>query len=126
MNDTYRYKIEQELMEAFAHEKSDAALGMPDIEGELLRVRSTVDKKKRSSRLVRSAAGVAACLAIVAGIGITHHMHQLKSRNFCVAYVNGVRIADEAAAMDMMQEEMSNFMDEGSISEGQLNEIFNE
>lgn len=113
-------------MEAFAHEKSDAALGMPDIEGELLRVRSTVDKKRRRSRLVRSAAGVAACLAIVAGIGITHHMHQLKSRNFCVAYVNGVRIADEAAAMDMMQEEMSNFMDEGSISEGQLNEIFNE
>lgn len=123
--------IEEELMEAFTLEKSDAEIGMPDIEAELLKVRSSVgnfdgNASNRTVPLIRIAS-IAASILLVLGIGIAAYYNNLsEDDNVCIAYIGGEKITDEATIMNMLVEDMSLMNADNEIIEDQLNDIFNE
>lgn len=121
------YNIEQELMEAFTHEMTDAEIGMPDIDAELRRVHSLAESKnhaKSKSRL--RIASIAACVAVLLGIGFATYQNATANKDICIAYVGGNRIADEEKVMQLMAEDMSHMNSESDILEDQLSVMFNE
>lgn len=113
--------IEQELMEAFLLEKTDAEIGMPDVEAELQRVRQRTGKKVSK----RWAIPVAASLLVAICVGVTIYAHSQPEGDRCVAYVGGKRISDEAEVLRMMAEEMGHVSNDAEIVEKQLTDIFN-
>lgn len=126
MEKKHTYNIEQEIMEAFLLSKTDAEIGMPDIEEELLRVHSLAEKRqqKRISRM--RIVSTAACFLLIFGIGIARYIHLKASEDLCVAYVGGERITDEIAVMKLLDADMSHLLTEEESIDGQLNDIFNE
>ncbi|MCQ2254303.1 MAG: hypothetical protein MJZ29_02315 [Bacteroidaceae bacterium] len=121
------YNIEQELMEAFVLEKTDAEICMPDIDAELRRVHSLAESKihaKSKSRL--RIASIAACVAVLLGVGFATYQNQTTSKELCIAYVGGNRITDETKVMQLMAEDMSHLNGESDIVEDQLSVMFNE
>lgn len=121
------YDIEQQLMEAFVFEKTDAEIGMPDIDAELRRVHSLAESKihaKSKSRL--RIASIAACVAVLLGVGFATYQNQTTSKELCIAYVGGNRITDEAEVMRLMADDMSQLNSESDIVEDQLSTMFNE
>lgn len=126
MDKTHTNNIEQELMEAFLLTKTDAEIGMPDIEEELLRVRSLAEKRQQKHISRMRIASVAACFLIILGIGIARYRHLQASENLCIAYVAGERITDETAIMELLDADMSHLLMEEEGIDGQLNDIFNE
>lgn len=126
MDKTHTYNIEQELMEAFLLTKTDAEIGMPDIEEELLRVRNLAEKRQQRRISKLRIASVAACFLIILGIGIARYRHLQASENLCIAYVAGERITDETAIMELLDADMSHLLTEEEGIDGQLNDIFNE
>lgn len=126
MDKTHTNNIEQELMEAFLLTKMDAEIGMPDIEEELLRVRSLAEKRQQRHISRMRIASVAACFLIILGIGIARYRHLQASENLCIAYVAGERITDETAIMELLDADMSHLLTEEEGIDGQLNDIFNE
>lgn len=121
------YNIEQQLMEAFTHEMTDAEIGMPDIDAELRRGHSLAESKihaKSKSRL--RIASIAACVAVLLGIGFATYQNQTTSKELCIAYVGGNRITDETKVMQLMAEDMSHMNSESDILEDQLTTMFNE
>lgn len=121
------YNIEQQLMEAFVYEKTDAEIQMPDIEAELRRVHVMADRGKGASRgrVVRRVASVAASILLVAGVGIAGYSYLSADRDVCVAYVGGERITDEAQVMALLAKDMAHLSSGDEIIEDQLNDIFN-
>lgn len=126
MDKTHTNNIEQELMEAFLLTKTDAEIGMPDIEEELLRVRSLAEKRQQKHISRMRIASVAACFLIILGIGIARYRYLQASENLCIAYVAGERITDETAIMELLDADMSHLLTEEEGIDGQLNDIFNE
>lgn len=121
------YNIEQELMEAFVLEMTDAEIGMPDIDAELRRVRSIAESKvKARSKSRLRIASIAACVAVLLGIGFATYQNQTTSKELCVAYVGGNRITDEAEVMKLMVDDMTHLNGESDILEDQLTTMFNE
>lgn len=121
------YNIEQQLMEAFTHEMTDAEIGMPDIDAELRRVRSIAESKvKARSKSRLRIASIAACVAVLLGVGFATYQNQTTSKELCIAYVGGNRITDETKVMQLMAEDMSNLNGESDILEDQLTTMFNE
>lgn len=120
MNKDNRYQTELELMEAFTHQKSDAEIGMPDIEAELARVHAMAAKPRPAWG--RFAAAVA-CVCAVAAIGIGEYYGE---GDLCVAYVGGERITDETAVMKIMTADIREMNSANDIVEHQLSNIFNE
>lgn len=121
------YDIEQQLMAAFTHEMTDAEIGMPDIDAELRRVHSVAESKihaKSKSRL--RIASIAACVAVLLGVGFATYQNQTTSKELCIAYVGGNRITDETKVMQLMAEDMSHLNGESDILEDQLTTMFNE
>lgn len=126
MDNTHTYNIEQELMEVFLLTKTDAEIGMPDIEEELLRVRNLAEKRQQRRISKVRIASVAACFLLILGIGIARYRHLQASENLCIAYVAGERITDETAIMELLDADMSHLLTEEEGIDGQLNDIFNE
>lgn len=121
------YNIEQQLMEAFTHEMTDAEIGMPDIDAELRRVRSIAESKvKARSKSRLRIASIAACVAVLLGVGFATYQNQTTSKELCIAYVGGNRITDEAEVMRLMADDMSQLNSESDIVEDQLSTMFNE
>lgn len=121
------YDIEQQLMEAFVYEKTDAEIQMPDIEAELQRMHAMADRGKGASRgrVVRRVASVAASILLVAGVGLAGYSYLNADRDVCVAYVGGERITDEAQVMALLAKDMAHLSSGDEIIEDQLNDIFN-
>lgn len=116
-----RYRIEQDLMEAYTYEKTDAEIGMPNVDAELLLVRS-IAKKHEKHKILRRIAAAAACAILITGIGLaTQH-----EENSCVAYVGGQRITDESKVMELLEEDLGKINSCNEILEDQLNEFFSE
>ncbi len=114
-------------MEAFVLEKTDAEIGMPDIDAELRRVHSLVEAKSRSRSKSRlRIASIAACVAVLLGIGFATYQITTENKNLCIAYVGGNRITNEAKVMQLMAEDMSHMNSENDILEDQLSTMFNE
>lgn len=121
------YNIEQQLMEAFTHEMTDAEIGMPDIDAELRRVRSIAESKvKARSKSRLRIASIAACVAVLLGVGFATYQNATANKDICIAYVGGNRITDETKVMQLMAEDMSNLNGESDILEDQLTTMFNE
>lgn len=121
------YNIEQELMEAFVLEMTDAEIGMPDIDAELRRVRSIAESKvKARSKSRLRIASIAACVAVLLGIGFATYQNATANKDICIAYVSGDRITDEAEVMRLMADDMSQMNSESDIVEDQLSVMFNE
>lgn len=121
------YNIEQELMEAFVLEMTDAEIGMPDIDAELRRVRSIAESKvKARSKSRLRIASIAACVAVLLGVGFATYQNQTTSKELCIAYVGGNRITDEAEVMKLMVDDMTHLNSESDIVEDQLSVMFNE
>lgn len=121
------YNIEQELMEAFVLEMTDAEIGMPDIDAELRRVRSIAESKvKARSKSRLRIASIAACVAVLLGIGFATYQNATANKDICIAYVSGDRITDEAEVMRLMADDMSQMNSESDIVEDQLSTMFNE
>ena len=121
------YNIEQELMEAFVLEMTDAEIGMPDIDAELRRVHSLAESKSKSrSKSILHIASIAACVAVLLGIGFATYQNQTTSKELCIAYVGGNRITDEAEVMKLMVDDMTHLNSESDIVEDQLSTMFNE
>lgn len=121
------YDIEQELMEAFVLEMTDAEIGMPDIEAELRRVHSVAESKvKARSKSRLRIASIAACVAVLLGIGFATYQNATANKDICIAYVGGDRIMDEAEVMRLMADDMSQMNSESDIVEDQLSTMFNE
>lgn len=131
-------------MEAYVLEKTDAEIGMPDIEAELQRmhamagrgvrgVNGTSRGVKGASRGARGARGsvarrvasVAASILLVAGVGIAGYSYLSADRDICVAYVGGERITDEEQVMALLAKDMAHLSSGDEIIEDQLNDIFN-
>lgn len=128
------HDIEQQLMEAYVLEKTDAEIGMPDIEAELRRVHAMADRgvgrgrgvsSSARGRVVRRVASVAASILLVAGVGIAAYSYLQEDRDVCVAYVGGERITDEAQVMALLAKDMAHLSSGDEIIEDQLNDIFN-
>lgn len=121
------YDIEQQLMAAFTHEMTDAEIGIPDIEAELQRVHSLAESngKARSKSRLRIAS-IAACVAVLLGIGFATYQSATANKGICIAYVGGDRIMDEAEVMRLMADDMSQLNSESDIVEDQLSTMFNE
>lgn len=121
------YNIEQQLMEAFTHEMTDAEIGMPDIDAELRRVHSLAESKSKSrSKSILRIASIAACVAVLLGIGFAKYQNATANKDICIAYVGGNRITDETKVMQLMAEDMSHLNGESDILEDQLSVMFNE
>lgn len=141
------YDIEQQLMEAYVLEKTDAEICMPDIEAELQRMHVMADRGvSRGSgvsgassgvrgvngvssgargRVVRRVASVAASILLVAGVGIAGYSYLSADRDICVAYVGGERITDEEQVMALLAKDMAHLSSGDEIIEDKLNDIFN-
>ena len=117
------YDIEQELMEAFTLEQTDAEIGMPDIEEELRRAHSLAESRSKPWKQIVS---IAACVIVMLGIGLAGYQNMATDKDLCVAYVGGNRITDEAKVMQMMSEDISHMNGGNEIIEEQLSTIFNE
>ena len=114
-------------MEAFTHEMTDAEIGMPDIDAELRRVHSLAESKSKSRSKSRlRIASIAACVAVLLGVGFATYQNQTTSKELCIAYVGGNRITDEAEVMRLMADDMSQLNSESDIVEDQLSTMFNE
>lgn len=114
-------------MEAFTLEKTDAEIGMPDIDAELRRVRSIAESKvKARSKSRLRIASIAACVAVLLGIGFATYQNATANKDICIAYVGGDRIMDEAEVMRLMADDMSQMNSESDIVEDQLSTMFNE
>lgn len=138
------YDIEQQLMEAYVLEKTDAEIGMPDIEAELQRMHVMADRgvsrgsgvsrgargvngasRGTRDRVVRRVASVAASILLVAGVGIAGYTYLSADRDICVAYVGGERITDEEQVMALLAKDMAHLSSGDEIIEDQLNDVFN-
>lgn len=120
------YDIEQQLMEAFVYEKTDAEIQIPDIEAELQRMHVMADRGSGArGRVVRRVASVAASILLVAGVGIAGYSYLSADRDICVAYVGGECITDEAQVMALLAKDMAHLSSGDEIIEDQLNDIFN-
>lgn len=124
-----KYLMEQELMEAFTLAKSDADIGMPDIDAELLLVRKKAAKSMLQKSIYKRIVSIAASVVLAFGLGWSIYSFVTganDSKNYCVAYVGGKRIADEHQVMNLMSADIMNMSDGGDIIDGQLNDFFNE
>lgn len=127
------HDIEQQLMEAYVHEKTDAEIGMPDIEAELRRIHALADRGRGMSAtssstrgsVLRSVASVAASILLVVGVGVAGYSYLSADRDICVAYVGGERITDEEQVMALLAKDMAHLSSGDEIIEDQLNDIFN-
>lgn len=128
-----KYKMEQELMEAFTYAK-DTDIGMPDIDSELLLVRRKAAKSKRTSFFSMRIASIAACIVVVFTLGwiidsyngLADNSQADNRRNYCVAYVAGECITNEQQVMSMMTDGIMSMNDGNDIIDDQLNDFFNE
>lgn len=133
MKKSKEYNIEQQLMEAFTHEMTDAEIGMPDIDAELRRVHSLAESKNHAKSKSKHLQFTnlrftiyAACVAVLLGIGFAKYQNATANKDICIAYVGGNRIADEEKVMQLMAEDMSHMNSESDILEDQLTTMFNE
>lgn len=124
-----KYSMEQELMEAFTLAKGDADIGMPDIDAELLLVRSKAAKNTQQKSGYRQIVSIAASVVIALGLGWSIYAYVAdanESPDYCVAYVAGKRIADERQVMNLITTDIKNLNDGGDVIDCQLNNFFNE
>lgn len=124
-----KYLMEQELMEAFTLAKSDADIGMPDIDAELLLVRKKAAKSMQQKSIYKRIVSISASVVLAFGLGWSIYSFVTganDSKNYCVAHVGGKRIADEHQVMNLMSADIMNMSDGGDIIDGQLNDFFNE
>lgn len=129
-------------MEAYVLEKTDAEIGMPDIEAELRRVHAIAARGRgrgvsrgvsrgvrgvsdARGRVVRRVASVAASILLVAGVGLAGYSYLSADRDVCVAYVGGERITNEEQVMALLAKDMAHISSGDEIIEDQLNDIFN-
>ena len=133
MKKSKEYNIEQQLMEAFVLEKTDAEICMPDIDAELRRVHSLAESKihaKSKSRHLQFTnlriTIYTACVAVLLGISFMAYQNATANKDICIAYVGGNRITDETKVMQLMAEDMSHLNGESDILEDQLSVMFNE
>lgn len=124
-----KYSMEQELMEAFTYAKTDADIGMPDIEAELMSVHQKAAKNVRQKSGYRQIVSIAASVVLALGLGwsiYTYVADANDGNDYCVAYVAGKRIADERQVMNLMTADIMKMNDGGDIIDCQLNDFFNE
>lgn len=98
---------------------------LPDVEAEWAQFNAKHQDARQQPKLKRylRIVSVAACVALVVGIGIRFIINTNDSGE-CVAYIAGERITDEDEVMKMFHASMTEMVQPDNIIDNQLNDMF--